>query len=127
MGEPFPPSIPDQLRRTREIDESGIESGPQLESQEHAEEVAENQGPEYDPIELVPILRHNLLEALWAMNMALSYIQACDLADSYRSGLTMPQESHLAKRLDRSYTTLADYLGLLDDKEVENESVPEDE
>jgi len=98
-------------------DESGIESGPQLEAQEDAEEIAEKQGPEYDPIELVPVLRHNLLEAIWDMNMALSYIQSIDLADSYRSGLTMPQESKLAKRLDRSLTTLAGYLGLPDDEE----------
>ncbi len=118
----FPESVPDQLRHARET----VESGPRLEAQEYAEEVAEKQGPAYDPIELVPVLRHNLLEAIWAMNMALSYIQAIDLADSYRSGLTMPQESHLAKRLERSHLTLAGYLGLLDEKD-DDESISEEE
>jgi hypothetical protein len=86
---------------------------------------------ENDPTEYLPIMRHHAHEALWALNMALSYIQAIDLADSYRSGLTMPQESHLAKRLERSHATLAAYLGLLDeegnDGSVSEESISEDE
>jgi hypothetical protein len=76
--------------------------------------------PENDPTEYLPVMRHHLHEALWSVNMALSYIQATDLADSYRRGLTMPQESQLAKQLDRSHMTLAGYLGLLDE-ETEDE------
>jgi hypothetical protein len=82
----------------------------------------EKQLPENDPIEALPILRHHVHEALWALNMALSYIQATDLADSYRQGLTVPKESPLARQLDRSHLTLAGYLGLLDDEEAKDES-----
>jgi len=89
----------------------------------------EPQALENDPTEYLPVMRHHLHEALWANNMALSYVQATDLADSYRNGLTMPQQSHLARQLERSQLTLSGYLGLLDDEETEDgqESVSEDE
>jgi hypothetical protein len=90
-------------------------------------EIDEKRVTENDPLEYLPILRHHLHEAFWALNMALSYIQATDLADSYRQGLTVPKESQLARQLGRSHTTLAAYLGLLDDEEVEDESVSEEQ
>jgi hypothetical protein len=94
-----------------------------------AEDTEQQDHIENDPIEYLPVLRHHLHEALWANNMALSYVQATDLADSYRRGLTMPQESSLAKQLERSQLTLSGYLGLLDNEETEDEreSVSEDE
>lgn len=125
MGEPFPPSISDQLRRAREtnedlMDEGTARTGPGPESED--KRILDN-----DPTEYLPIMRHHVHEALWSLNMALSYIQATDLADSYRQGLTVPKESSLARQLERSHTTLAAYLGLLDDEEAEDESVSEDE
>lgn len=83
------------------------------------------EGLENDPIEYLPVMRHHLHEALWTINMALGSIQALDLAESYRCGLTNPQESSLAKQLARSYTTLSGYLGLLD--EDNNESLSKNE
>jgi hypothetical protein len=82
---------------------------------------------ENDPLDLIPILRHHLHETLWSLNMALGEVQARDLADSYRQGLTVPKESPLARQLERSHTTLSAYLGLLDEEDEDGESVPEDE
>lgn len=89
-------------------------------------EIEDLQVPENDPTEYLPVMRHHLHEVLWSVNMALSYIQATDLADSYRQGLTVPKESPLARQLGRSHTTLSAYLGLLDEEDEGDESVPED-
>jgi hypothetical protein len=89
-------------------------------------DIEDTKVPDNDPTEYLPVLRHHLHEAFWSLNMALSYIQATDLADSYRRGLSMPQESQLAKQLERSHVTLAGYLGLLDDEEIEDAFVPEE-
>ena len=86
-----------------------------------AEDTDQQDSIKNDPVEYLPVLRHHLHEALWSVNMALSYIQATDLADSYRQGLTVPKESPLARQLERSHITLAGYLGLLDDEEAEDE------
>lgn len=85
--------------------------------------------PDNDPTEYLPVMRHHLHEALWVINMAQGYVGAHDLAASYRDGLTMPKSSPLSRSLDRSHTTLAAYLGLLDDEEADDgqEPVSEDE
>src|SRR5271166_6879109 len=82
-----------------------------------------------DPTEYLPVMRHHLHEALWVINLAQGYVEAQDLAASYRDALTIPKSSPLARSLDRSHTTLAAYLGLLDDEEDgdEQEPVSEDE
>lgn len=80
--------------------------------------------PENDPTEYLPIMRHHLHEGLWAINLALGHVEAQDLADSYRNGLTMPKRSPLARTLDRAHTTLAGYLGLLDDEEDDDGQEP---
>jgi hypothetical protein len=119
----WPEPLSDQRRRAREqsgvIDDVVTMLSPEQQSNE-------KQPPENDPIEYLPVMRHHLHESLWAMNMALSYIQATDLADSYRQGLTVPKESSLARQLERSHATLSAYLGLLDE-EADDESVSEDE
>lgn len=79
--------------------------------------------PENDPVEYLPILRHHLHEALWALNLALGYVQAKDLAQSYRDGLTAPRSSPLARQLDRTHTTLAAYLGLLDEEDDDGQKL----
>lgn len=83
--------------------------------------------PENDPTEYLPVMRHHLHETLWSLNMALGEVQARDLSDSYRQGLTVPKESPLARQLERSHTTLSAYLGLLDEEDEGGEIVPEDE
>lgn len=85
--------------------------------------------PDPDPTEYLPVMRHHLHESLWALNAALGTIQALDLADSYRRGHVVPQDSPLARQLERSQVTLAGYLGLLDDDEEgeDGESVSADE
>ena len=80
-----------------------------------------------NPVEYLPVMRHHLHEMLWSLNMALGEVQARDLSDSYRQGLTVPKESPLARQLERSHTTLSAYLGLLDEEDEGGESVPEDE
>jgi hypothetical protein len=90
------------------------------------QETADDQGVEDDSVEYLSIARYHLNETFWALSNALSYFQATDLAESYRRGLLTPQESKLTKRLERSYTTLAGYLGLLDEED-NNESVSEEE
>lgn len=98
-------------------------------------EIEEPKVPENDPTEYLPIMRHHLYEILWSLNMALGEVQARDLSDSYRQGLTVPKESPLARQLERSHTTLStylglldeEYLGLLDEEDEGGESVPEDE
>lgn len=90
------------------------------------EQPEEKRVPENDPTEYLPVMRHHLHEALWALNIALGQQQAFDLAESYRQGLTVPKESPLARQLQRSHTTLSAYLGLLDEPEVEVD-VSEDE
>lgn len=82
---------------------------------------------ENDPTEYLPVMRHHLHEALWALNLALSFAQATDLADSYRKGSNLTQESHLARQLGRSHATLSGYLGLLDDEVSDGEVVSENE
>jgi hypothetical protein len=81
----------------------------------------EPEKPDNDPTEYLPVMRHHLHEALWALNMALGYVQAQDLAASYRDGLTIPKNSPLSRSLDRSHTTLLGYLGLLDDDEEDGD------
>lgn len=81
------------------------------------EQPEEPQKPDNDPTEYLPVMRHHLHEALWAINMAQGYVEAQDLATSYRESLTIPKSSPLARSLDRSYTTLAAYLGLLDEED----------
>jgi hypothetical protein len=66
----------------------------------------------HDPTEYLPVMRHHLHEALWALNLALGYIEANDLADSYRAGLQSPRKSPLSRSLSRSHETLTGYLGL---------------
>ena len=83
----------------------------------------EPEKPDNDPTEYLPVMRHHLHEALWALNMALGYVGAHDLAASYRDGGTM-KNSPLSRSLDRSYTTLAAYLGLLDDEEADDGQEP---
>lgn len=80
-----------------------------------------------DPTEYLPVMRHHLHEGLWALNMALNYIRATDLADSYRQGSQVPIESSLARSLDRSCGMLSGYLGLSDDGVSDGEIVSEDE
>lgn len=95
--------------------------------EEEPQEEAERQKPENDPTEFLPVMRHHLHESLWALNLALGHVEAQDLAASYRDGLTAPRRSPLARSLDRAHTTLAGYLGLLDEDDDEQESVSEDE
>jgi hypothetical protein len=92
------------------------------------EQVEEEKGvPENDPLEYIPVFRHHLHEALWALNMSLGEVQARDLADSYHQGLTAPKESPLSRQLERSHTTLSAYLGLLDEEDESGKPIPEDE
>lgn len=80
--------------------------------------------PANDPTEYLPVMRHHLHEVLWAVHMALSYIQASDLVDSYRQGQTIPTESPLARQLERSHATLLAYLGLLDQNNGDGRDEP---
>ncbi len=84
----------------------------------------EKQIPDNDPTEYLPIMRHHLHENLWALNLALGYVEAQDLAQSYREGLTAPKKSSLARQLARAQETLSGYLGLNDGEE--NEDVSEE-
>lgn len=77
--------------------------------------------PDNDPTEYLPVMRHHLHESLWSIHMALSHLQALDLAESYRQGQTVPTESPLARQLERSHATLSAYLGLLDEHEGEDD------
>src|SRR5271166_3621651 len=99
-----------------------------IDEEQHQEEQAQER-PDNDPTEYLPVMRHHLHEALWVINLAQGYVEAGDLAASYRDALTIPKSSPLARSLDRSHTTLAAYLGLLDDEEDgdEQEPVSEDE
>jgi hypothetical protein len=84
--------------------------------------------PDNDPVEYLPVMRHHLHEALWALDVALGHAQAQDLAESYRDGLTAPRNSPLSRQLERSHTTLAAYLGLLDEGDDDGqEPVSKDE
>lgn len=86
------------------------------------------QVPENDPTEYLPVMRHHLHETLWAINMALGEIQARDLADSYRQGLTLPKDSPLARQLERSHVRLSAYLGLRDEEDEDGQQpLSEDE
>ena len=85
---------------------------------------------ESDAAEYLSVMLYHLNEIYWALSGALGYVQASDLAASYHQGLLTPKESQLAKKLERSHTTLANYLGLstLDnDKEIDDESISEKE
>lgn len=79
---------------------------------------------ENDPTEYLPLMRHHVHEAFWALNMALGYVQAEDLAQSYRDGLTVAKNSSLARQLDRAQLTLSGYLGI---GEEDEDGLPEDE
>jgi len=74
-----------------------------------------------DPTEYLPVMRHHLHEALWALNLALGYQEANDLAESYRQGLNNPRKSPLGRVLGRAHDTLAGYLGLNDEPEEADE------
>lgn len=91
-------------------------------------EPQQQEKPDNDPTEYLPVMRHHLHEALWAINLALGYVSAQDLAASYHEGLTMPKTSPLGRALDRSQITLEGYLGMLDEEDDDGqEPVPEDE
>lgn len=72
--------------------------------------------PDNDPTEYLPVMRHHLHEIMWALNLALGQVEAGDLADSYRQGLTAPKSSPLARQLGRAQNTVAAYLGLNDEE-----------
>lgn len=66
--------------------------------------------PEYDPTEVVGVMREHLQEAWAALDWALGYQASLDLADRYRQGKPTVQASRLSALLERSHRRMAGYL-----------------
>ena len=77
---------------------------------------------EHDPTEYIPVMRHHLMTLGWALNLALSYQEALDLAESYRAGLSVPKHSPLCRSLQRELDILRGYLGLRDEEESDEDA-----
>lgn len=73
-----------------------------------------------DPTEVLPLLRHHVHEAYYALECALGKAQAEDLVQGYRDGQLNMKSSKLTTQIERAAGRLAGYLGFLD--EVEDES-----
>jgi hypothetical protein len=103
-----------EARQQREKEEAEATAKEQTEIKERQQSI------DADPTEFLPVMRHHLHESLYALNLALGYVEATDLAEGYRQGLSSPYKSALARQLDRAHTVLAGYLGLLDESEEED-------
>lgn len=65
---------------------------------------------DYDPTEIVPVMRQHLQEILAALNWCHGYFSAHDLADGYRQGKQTPAPSPITRRIAQAYNHAEGYV-----------------
>ena len=65
---------------------------------------------EYDPTEIVPVMRQHIQDVLAALSWSYTYFSALDLADGSRQGVQSPTPSKVTRQIAKAYNTMEGYV-----------------